>query len=159
LMLREERGVELRFVPLTDDGYLLLDDLDRLVDGVKLVAVTAMSNVLGTLPPVRRIADAAHAAGAVVLVDGAQYVPPLRTDVAELGCDFLAFSAHKMCGPTGIGVLWGREDLLDAMPAFLGGGEMILDVRTDGWRPNEVPWKFEAGTPPIAEAVGLGAAV
>jgi cysteine desulfurase/selenocysteine lyase len=159
LMLREERGVELRFVPLGDDGYLVLDDLDRLRERVKLVAVTAMSNVLGTLPPVRRIADAAHAAGALVLVDGAQYVPHLRTRVRELGCDFLAFSAHKMCGPTGIGALWGREDLLEAMPAFLGGGEMIRDVRLDGWLPNELPWKFEAGTPPIAEAVGFGAAV
>jgi cysteine desulfurase/selenocysteine lyase len=159
LMLREQLGVELRFVPVGDDGYLVLDDLERLVDGAKLVAVTAMSNVLGTLPPVRRIADAAHAAGALVLLDGAQYVPHLRTRVADLGCDFLAFSAHKMCGPTGIGVLWGREDLLEAMPAFLGGGEMIRDVRLDGWLPNELPWKFEAGTPPIAEAVGLGAAV
>ena len=159
LMLREERGVELRFIPLGDDGYLVLDDLDRLLDGVKLVAVTAMSNVLGVLPPVRRIADAAHAVGAVVLVDGAQYVPHLTTRVGDLGCEFLAFSAHKMCGPTGIGVLWGREDLLDAMPAFLGGGEMIRDVRLDGWLPNELPWKFEAGTPPFVEAVGLGAAI
>lgn len=158
LMLREERGVQLRFIPLRDDGYLDLDDLDRLVDGVKLVAVTAMSNVLGTIPPVRRIADAAHAAGALVLADGAQFVPHLRTRVDEMGCDFLVFSAHKMCGPTGIGALWARRDLLEAMPAFLGGGEMILDVRTDGWRPNEVPWKFEAGTPPIAEAIGFGAA-
>jgi cysteine desulfurase / selenocysteine lyase len=159
LMLREERGVQLRFVPVGADGYLVLDDLDRLLDGVKLVAVTAMSNVLGTLPPLPRIAEAAHAHGAVVLVDGAQYVPHHRTRVAELGCDFLAFSAHKMCGPTGIGALWGREELLEAMPAFLGGGEMIRDVRVDGWLPNEIPWKFEAGTPPIAEAVGFGAAV
>jgi cysteine desulfurase/selenocysteine lyase len=159
LMLAEERGVELRFLPVDSDGRLVLSDLERLLDGVGLVGVTAMSNVLGTLNPVREIADAAHAAGAVVLVDGAQYVPHLPTRVAELGCDFLAFSAHKMCGPTGIGVLWGREELLDAMPAFLGGGEMIRDVRLDGWLPNELPWKFEAGTPPIAEAVGLGAAV
>jgi len=118
-----------------------------------------MSNVLGTLNPVAEIAAAAHAAGAVVLVDGAQSVPHAVTDVLAMGCDFLAFSAHKLCGPTGIGVLWGREDLLEAMPAFLGGGEMIRDVRLDGWTPNEIPWKFEAGTPPIAEAVGLGAAV
>ena len=159
LMLREERGVELRFVPVADDGRLDLTDLDRLLAGVGLVGVTACSNVLGTLNPVRRLADAAHAVGAVVLVDGAQYVPHVRTRVADLGCDFLAFSSHKMCGPTGIGVLWGREDLLDSMPAFLGGGEMIRDVRLDGWLPNELPWKFEAGTPPIAEAVGLGAAV
>jgi cysteine desulfurase / selenocysteine lyase len=159
LMLREERGVELRFLEIDDAGRLVLDDLDRLLDGVGLVSVTAMSNVLGTLNPVARIAEAAHAAGAVVLVDAAQSVPHAVTDVAALGCDFLAFSSHKMCGPTGIGVLWGREDLLEAMPAFLGGGEMIRDVRLDGWTPNEIPWKFEAGTPPIAEAIGLGAAV
>ena len=159
LILKEERGIDLRFLRLGDEGYLVLDDLERQVEGVKLVAVTAMSNVLGTVPPARRIADAAHAAGAVVLLDGAQYVPHLPTEVPELGCDFLAFSAHKMCGPTGIGALWAREDLLEEMPAFLGGGEMIRDVRLDGWAPNELPWKFEAGTPPIAEAIGFGAAV
>ncbi len=159
LMLAEEKGVELRYLPVADDGRLILDDLDRLLDGVGLMSVTAMSNVLGTLNPIRQLADAAHAVGAIVLVDGSQYVPHLTTDVAALGCDLLAFTAHKMCGPTGIGVLWGREDLLDAMPAFLGGGEMIADVRLDGWTPNVLPWKFEAGTPPIAEAVGLGAAV
>ena len=159
LMLREECGTELRFLDIDDDGRLVLDDLDRQLDGVGLVAVTAMSNVLGTLNPVAAIAEAAHAAGAVILVDGAQSVPHLATDVVALGCDFLAFSAHKMCGPTGIGVLWGREELLESMPAFLGGGEMIRDVRLDGWTPNDIPWKYEAGTPPIAEAVGLGAAV
>jgi cysteine desulfurase/selenocysteine lyase len=159
LMLQEERGIELRFLPVDDDYTLDLSRLDELVDGVKLVGVTAMSNVLGTLPPVRRIADAAHAAGALCLVDAAQYVPHLPSDVGELGCDFLAFTGHKMCGPTGIGVLWAREELLESMPAFLGGGEMIADVRLDGWIPNEIPWKFEAGTPPIAEAIGLGAAV
>ncbi|MDQ6929028.1 MAG: aminotransferase class V-fold PLP-dependent enzyme, partial [Actinomycetota bacterium] len=159
LMLREERGIELRYLPIDDQGKLVLDDLDRLLDGVSLLGVTAMSNVLGTLNPVRRLADAAHAAGAVVLVDGAQYVPHLATDVTQLGCDFLAFSSHKMCGPTGIGVLWAAEQLLDSMPAFLGGGEMIRDVRLDGWLPNDIPWKFEAGTPPIAEAIGLGAAI
>ncbi|MEO6511873.1 MAG: SufS family cysteine desulfurase [Nocardioides sp.] len=159
MMLREERGTELRFLEVDDNGQLVLDDLDRQLDGVGLVAVTAMSNVLGTLNPVAEIAHAAHAAGAVVLVDAAQSVPHAVTDVAAMGCDFLAFSSHKMCGPTGIGVLWGRESLLEAMPAFLGGGEMIRDVRLDGWTPNEIPWKFEAGTPPIAEAVGLGAAI
>ena len=158
-MLADERGVELRWLPLDDDGRLDLRDLDRLLDGVRLVALTAMSNVLGTIPPVRRIADAAHERGALVLVDGAQYVPHVPTDVTELGCDFLAFSGHKMCGPTGIGVLWGREELLEAMPPFLGGGEMILNVTTEGFLPNELPWKFEAGTPAIAEVVGLGAAV
>src|SRR3954453_6152306 len=159
LMLKEERGIELRFIPMADDFTLDLTDLERLVDGVKLVSVTAMSNVLGTLPPLRQIGDAAHAAGALFMVDGAQYVPHLPTDVAELGCDFFGFTGHKMLGPTGIGVLWAREELLEAMPAFLGGGEMIRDVRLDGWTPNEIPWKFEAGTPPIAEAVGLGAAI
>jgi len=159
LMLREERGVELRYLPVTDDGHLDVNDLDRLVDGVKLVSITAMSNVLGTLTPVREVADAAHAAGALLLVDAAQYVPHLPTAVAELGCDFLGFTGHKMLGPTGIGCLWGRESLLESMPAFLGGGEMIRDVRLDGWEPTEIPWKFEAGTQPIAEAIGLGAAV
>jgi cysteine desulfurase/selenocysteine lyase len=159
LQLKAERGIELRYLPFDEHGVLDLTDLDRLLDGVSLVGLTAMSNVLGTLNPVRRVADAAHAAGAVVLVDASQYVPHLATDVAALGCDLMAFTGHKMLGPTGIGVLWGRESLLDAMPPFLGGGEMIRDVRLDGFVPNELPWKFEAGTPPIAEAVGLGAAV
>ncbi|HEX2851318.1 MAG TPA: SufS family cysteine desulfurase [Acidimicrobiales bacterium] len=159
LMLKEQLGIEVRFIPLGDDGQLDLSDLDRLVDGVKLVGVTAMSNVLGTLPPVRRIADIAHDAGALVLVDGAQYSPHLVTDVQALGADFYGFTGHKALGPTGIGVLWAREELLDAMPPFLGGGEMIRDVRLDGFTPNEIPWKFEAGTPPIAEAIGLGVAL
>ena len=159
LMLKEERGIELRYLGVTDDGQLDLSELDRLIDGVKLVSFTAMSNVLGTLTPVRRLADAAHAAGALCLVDAAQYVPHLVTDVRELGADFLGITGHKMLGPTGIGALWAREELLEAMPAFLGGGEMIRDVRLDGWTPNEIPWKFEAGTPPIVEAVGLHAAI
>ena len=159
LMLAEETGVELRWIGVTPEGHLDLTDLDRLLDGAKLLTVTAMSNVLGTLTPVRRLADAAHAAGALLLVDGAQYTPHLATDVAALGADFYGFTGHKMLGPTGVGVLWGREDLLEAMPAFLGGGEMIRDVRLDGWTPNDIPWKFEAGTPPIAEIIGLGAAV
>ena len=159
LMLKEERGIELRYLPVADDYSLDLTDLDRLVDGVKLVSVTAMSNVLGTLTPIERLAEAAHAAGALLLVDGAQYVPHLPTDVQALGADFFGFTGHKMLGPTGIGVLWAREELLEAMPAFLGGGEMIRDVRLDSWTPNDIPWKFEAGTPPIAEAVGLAAAV
>ncbi len=158
-MLAAERGVEIRWIPLTPDGQLDLTDLDRLLAGVRLVGVSAMSNVLGTITPVRRIADAAHAAGAVVVVDACQYVPHVATDVTALGADFLAFSSHKMLGPTGIGALWGREDLLDAMPPFLGGGEMIRDVRLDGFTTAELPWKFEAGTPAIAESVGFGAAV
>ena len=158
-IMAAERGFEIRWIPLTDDGQLDLTDLDRLLDGVKLVAVTAMSNVLGTLNPIARIAQATHDVGALILVDASQYVPHLPTAVAELEADFMAFTGHKMCGPTGIGVLWGRAELLDAMPPFLGGGEMILDVRKDGFTANELPHKFEAGTPPIAEIIGLGAAV
>ena len=124
-----------------------------------MVSVTAMSNVLGTLNPVREIADRAHEVGALVTVDASQYVPHLPTNVNDLGADLMCFTGHKMCGPTGIGVLWGREEILDSMPPFLGGGEMILDVRRDGFTPNELPHKFEAGTPPIAEIIGLGAAV
>jgi len=157
--LAAERGIKLRWIPLTDDGRLDLTGLDRLLDGVKLVGVSAVSNVLGTITPVRQLADAAHAVGALCLVDACQSVPHRPTDVVELGADFLAFSGHKMCGPTGVGVLWSRAELLEAMPPFLGGGEMILNVTRDGFVPNELPWKFEAGTPPIAEIIGLGAAV
>jgi cysteine desulfurase / selenocysteine lyase len=159
LMLAEERGIELRYIPVADDHTLDLSELDRLVDGAKLVGVTAMSNVLGTLTPVPELAEAAHAAGALLLVDGAQYVPHLPTDIPSLGADFFGFTGHKLLGPTGIGVLWARAELLDAMPAFLGGGEMIRDVRLDGWTPNDIPWKFEAGTPPFVEAIGLAAAI
>ena len=159
LMLAEERGIELRWIPLDEEYRLDLSNLDDLLDGAKLVACTTMSNVLGTITPFARIAEAAHRAGALVLADGAQSVPHIPTDVSRLGCDFLAFSAHKMLGPTGIGVLWGRRELLEEMPPFLGGGGMIRDVRHDGFTANVLPWKFEAGTPPIAEAVGFGAAV
>jgi cysteine desulfurase/selenocysteine lyase len=158
LQLSTERDIKLRFLRLDDEGRLILDDLERQVDGVKLVGVSCMSNVLGTLNPVRHIADVAHKAGALVLADAAQYVPHLPCDVADLGCDFFGFTGHKMVGPTGIGCLWARAELLESMPIFLGGGEMIRDVRLDGFTPNELPWKFEAGTPPIAEAIGLGVA-
>jgi cysteine desulfurase/selenocysteine lyase len=158
LMLKEQIGIELRYIGLTDDGRLDLSNLDELLAGAKLLGVTATSNVLGTINPVRQLADAAHSVGAVVVVDGAQYTPHQRTDVIELGADFFAFTGHKMLGPTGVGVLWGREDLLEAMPPFLGGGDMIRDVRLDGFTANELPWKFEAGTPPIAEVIGLGVA-
>jgi cysteine desulfurase/selenocysteine lyase len=158
-MLAAERGIELRWVPLTPDGQLDLTDLGLLLDGAKVFAFTAMSNVLGTLTPVRHLSDAAHAAGALAVVDACQYVPHNPTDVQAMGADFVAFSSHKLCGPSGIGVLWGREALLDAMPPFLGGGNMISDVRFDGFRPAELPAKFEAGTPPITEAVGFGAAL
>ena len=159
LMLAEEKGVELRYLPVAADHTLDLSDLDRLIDGVKLVSVTAMSNVLGTLTPIERLAGAAHAAGALLCVDAAQWVPHLPTDVQAWGADFVGFTGHKLLGPSGIGVLWAREELLEAMPPFLGGGAMIRDVRLDGFTPNEVPWKFEAGTPPITEAVGLKAAI
>jgi cysteine desulfurase / selenocysteine lyase len=160
LMLAEEKGVELRWLDFDDTTYELdLSDLDRKLDGVKLVGVSAMSNVLGTLNPVRTIADAAHAAGALVLADAAQYVPHNDTDVTALGADFVGFTGHKMLGPSGVGVLWAREELLESMPPFLGGGEMITDVRVDGFETTEIPWKFEAGTPPIVEIIGLGAAV
>jgi cysteine desulfurase / selenocysteine lyase len=159
LQLRAETGTELRFLRLGADGHLQLDDLAELLEGAKLLAVTGASNVLGTLPPVRELADAAHAAGALVVVDGAQYVAHMPTSVSDLGADFVAFTGHKMLGPTGIGALWARRELLEAMPAFLTGGEMIRDVRLDGFTTNDIPWKFEAGTPPIAEAIGLGTAV
>src|SRR5947207_9767982 len=158
-MLAAERGIELRWIPLTPDGHLDLRDLPGILEGAKLLGVTAASNVPGTINDIAPLAEAAHAAGALVLVDAAQAAPHLRIDVAGLGADFVAFSGHKMLGPTGIGVLWARRDLLEAMPPFLGGGEMISDVRLDGFSCAELPWKFEAGTPPIAEAVGLGAAI
>jgi cysteine desulfurase/selenocysteine lyase len=157
-MLRERLGIELRWVPVTGDGLLDLADLDRLLDGAKVFAFTAMSNVLGTLPPVADLCAAAHAAGALAIVDACQYVPHNVTDVQAWDADFVAFSSHKMCGPSGIGALWGRAALLDETPPFLGGGNMIADVRTDGYRPAPVPAKFEAGTPPITEAIGFGAA-
>jgi len=159
LQLKMERGIELRYLPIDDAGELVLDDLARTLQGAKLLAFTAASNVLGTLTPVRLLADAAHAAGALVLVDAAQYVPQMATDVAQLGADFVGFTGHKMLGPTGIGCLWATPEQLEAMPPFLGGGEMIRDVRLDSFTTNDVPWKFEAGTPPIAEAIGLGVAV
>jgi cysteine desulfurase / selenocysteine lyase len=157
--LVDEIGIELRWIPIGADGHLDLTDLDRLVDGARVVSFAAMSNVLGTITPVERLVTAAHDAGAIAVVDASQYVPHLATDVAAWGADFAAFTGHKMCGPTGIGVLWGTEAILDATPPFLTGGEMILNVTKEGFTPNELPWKFEAGTPPIAEAVGLGAAV
>ncbi|MEM9135354.1 MAG: SufS family cysteine desulfurase [Actinomycetota bacterium] len=158
-MLAEDKGFEIRWIPVTDDGLLDLSDLDRLLDGAKVLAITAMSNVLGTVNPVAELTSAARDKGAISVVDACQWVPHLPTDVVEMGADFVAFSGHKMLGPSGIGVLWGRMELLDAMPPFLGGGGMILNVTTDGFLPDAVPSRFEAGTPPIAEAVGLGAAV
>jgi len=158
-MLVAERGIELRWVPLTPDFQLDLTTLPQLLDGAKAFSFTAMSNVLGTITPVAQLCKAAHDAGAIAIVDGCQYVPHNITDVQAWDADFLTFSSHKLCGPSGLGVLWGREALLDAMPPFLGGGNMIADVRLDGFTTAELPAKFEAGTPPIIEAIGFGAAI
>jgi cysteine desulfurase / selenocysteine lyase len=158
--LAERTGAVIRFIPITDDGQLVLDGLDQLLERpTRLVAIAAVSNVLGTINPIEEIVRRAHQAGAVVLVDAAQSVPHLPTDVQALGADFVAFSGHKMLGPSGAGVLWGRRELLDAMPPFLGGGSMIRRVRQDGFEPADLPAKFEAGTPPIVPAIGLGVAI
>jgi len=158
-MLRAEKDIDIRWIPVTDDGHLDLTDLDTLLEGAKLLSVTAMSNVLGTLNDIPRLAEAAHRHGALLAADGSQYVPHVPTDVQAMGADFLIFTGHKMLGPMGIGVLWARAEILEAMPPFLGGGEMILNVTKEGFTTTEIPWKFEAGTPMVAEAVGLGAAI
>jgi len=160
-MLREYSGIELSFVGIDDEGHLRLDELDRLLEDrrTKVVTVTHVSNVLGTVNPVREIADRAHAAGALVIVDAAQSVPHRRLDVRALGADYLAFSGHKMLGPMGIGVLWGKADLLAALPPCMGGGEMIREVHTDRVSYADAPAKFEAGTPNVGGAVALGAAI
>jgi len=158
--LAERRGAVLRHIPITDDGLLQLDALDTLLtDQTRLVAFTAISNVLGTINPVAEIIRRAHQAGALVLLDGAQSVPHQKTDVQALDVDFLVFSGHKMLGPSGVGVLYGKRELLDAMPPFLGGGSMIRRVLLDRFEPGDLPAKFEAGTPPIVSAIGLGAAI
>ena len=159
-MLQADRGIELDFIPVTETGLLDLDAYKTLLSrSPKLISFTHMSNVLGTINPAADIIRMAHEAGAVTLVDAAQSVPHLHVDVQALDADFLAFSAHKMCGPTGIGALYGRLELLESMPPFLGGGDMIKEVKLRSFKPNTLPHKFEAGTPAIAEAVGFGAAV
>jgi cysteine desulfurase/selenocysteine lyase len=159
-LLTERKGATLRWFGLTDDGHLDLSNIDELItERTKVVALTWVSNMLGTVNPVRKIADRAHEVGAVVVVDASQAVPQMPVDVVESGADFLAFTAHKVVGPTGLGVLWGRRELLDQLPPFLGGGEMITTVSMERSTYAGIPHKFEAGTPPITEAVGLGAAV
>jgi cysteine desulfurase/selenocysteine lyase len=159
-LLAAENGAVLRHLPIDDEGILRLDLLDEFItERTKLVALSLMSNVLGTINPVRKVADAAHAVGARVLVDAAQGAPHLGFDVNELDADFLAFSAHKLCGPTGAGVLYGRTDLLEEMPPFHGGGEMIREVWADHATWADIPYKFEAGTMNAADVVGMGAAI
>ncbi len=158
--LAERTGAVIRHIPVTDEGLLDMDAWERVFTGrTRLVAVTAVSNVLGTINPVGKIIERAHQAGALVLVDGAQSVPHMPTDVAALDADFLALSGHKLMGPSGVGVLYGRRELLEAMPPFMGGGSMIRRVRIDGFEPGDLPARFEAGTPPIVPAIGLGAAI
>ena len=158
-MLAKEKEIEIRWVKVADDGHLDLSNFDALIDGAKLLSFAAMSNVLGTFTPAKELSERAHVAGAKVLIDASQFTPHSQTDVQELGADFLTFTGHKLLGPMGIGVLWGKEEILDAMPPFLGGGEMILNVTKEGFSTNDLPWKFEAGTPMVAEAAGLGAAI
>jgi cysteine desulfurase/selenocysteine lyase len=159
-LLSQESGARLRHLPIDDDGKLRMDLLgEYITDRTKIVCVALMSNVLGTINPIRELADAAHAVGARILVDAAQAAPHLTFDVNELDADFLALSAHKMCGPTGAGILYAREDLLEEMPPFHGGGEMIREVWADHATWNEIPYKFEAGTMNIAQAVGMAAAI
>ena len=158
-LLAQRTGATLRAIPIDRAGRLVLDDLDTLLQGVKLVAVTHVSNVLGTINPVEYLATKAHAVGALILVDGAQSVPHMPTDVQALGIDFLAFSGHKMLAPTGVGVLWGRRALLEAMPPFMGGGSMIKTVTIEVSTYADVPARFEAGTPMIGEAIALGHAI
>ncbi len=159
-ILAAQKNLQLEFIPVDKQGYLDLEVYRSLLDlNPKLVAFTQMSNVLGTINPAMEMTQMAHDSGAIVLIDGAQSVPHFPVDVQELGADFLVFSGHKMCGPTGVGVLYGRKKLLEEMPPFLGGGDMIKRVQLRSFIPNSIPHKFEAGTPAIAEAIGLGAAV
>jgi cysteine desulfurase/selenocysteine lyase len=159
-MLAAELKLRLEFIPVTPDGLLDQEEYARLLNlQPKLVAFTHMSNVLGTITPAKEMIRQAHAVGALALIDGAQSVPHFAVDVQDLDVDFLAFSGHKMCGPTGIGILYGKRALLEAMPPFMGGGDMIRKVYLRTFTPNDLPHKFEAGTPSIAEAIGLGAAV
>ena len=159
-MLAQENGIRLEFIPVTDNGFLDLNIYKELIKlKPKVVSFTHMSNVLGTINPAKEIIQIAHEVGAITIVDGAQSVPHIPVNVCDLNADFLAFSGHKMCGPSGIGVLFGKKELLQTMPPFLGGGDMIKRVELSKFTTNEIPYKFEAGTPAITEAIGLGEAV
>lgn len=159
-LLAERTGAEVEFCGIDGSGHLDLEDLERRVDeSTRLVAVTHVSNTIGTTNPVAEITEIAHSKGALCLVDGAQAAPHMPVDIGAIGCDFYVATGHKMCAPTGIGILWARPELLEEMPPFLGGGEMIANVTTTGATWAEIPYKFEAGTPPIGEAAGLGAAI
>jgi cysteine desulfurase/selenocysteine lyase len=159
-MLAQEKGATLRIVPISDAGELLIDEYEKLFnDRTKFVGVMHVSNALGTVNPIKEMIAFAHARGVPVLIDGAQAAPHIKVDVQDLDCDFYAFSGHKLCGPTGIGILYGKARLLERMQPFKGGGDMILSVTFEKTTYNSIPHKFEAGTPPIAAAIGLGAAV
>jgi len=159
-LLCEQVGATLKVVPLNDAGELVIDDYDKLLSSrTQIIAFTHVSNALGTINPIKEMIDKAHQVDAVVVVDGAQAVPHMKVDVQELDCDFYAFSAHKLFGPTGIGVLYGKQELLEQMPPWQGGGEMIRTVTFEKTEFHDLPYKFEAGTPHIAGAVGLGAVV
>lgn len=159
-MLCEEKGATLRVIPINDDGEIILDEYQKLLNRkTKIVSLAHVSNALGTINPIKHMIALAHRQGAVVLIDGAQAVPHLKVDVQELDCDFYAFSAHKMYGPTGVGILYGKYSLLDAMPPYQGGGDMIKSVTFEKTLYNDLPYKFEAGTPNIADGIGFGAAL
>ncbi|MBP0132503.1 MAG: cysteine desulfurase [Nitrosospira sp.] len=159
-MLAEEKGAKIRVVPINDAGELLIDEYENLFnEHTKFVSVMHVSNALGSINPVKKMIEFAHARGVPVLIDGAQAAPHMKIDVQDLGCDFYVFSGHKMCGPTGIGILYGKADILERMQPFKGGGDMILSVTFEKTIYNTIPQKFEAGTPPIAAAIGFGAAV
>src|SRR3989338_7598231 len=158
--LAKQRGLAVKYIKINEEGALDAKSIsESITKKTRIVSATHASNVLGTINPVREIAKIAHENNALMVVDGAQSVPHMKVDVKDLNCDFLAFSGHKMLGPTGIGVLYGRKELLEEMPPFLYGGDMIREVKFEGSTFNQLPWKFEAGTPNIAEGIGLGAAV
>lgn len=159
-MIAERTGAVIKVIPVTDSGDLDMEAYQKLLNSrTKMVAVVHISNALGTINPVKEITDLAHQQGAVVLIDGAQAVPHLKVDVQDIGCDFFVFSAHKMCGPTGFGILYGRQKILESMPPYRGGGDMIDKVSFEETTYNRIPFRFEAGTPPIAAGIGLGSAI